>query len=697
MAWTHAGAFESLPELVRYHANPSEGIKRYDFSFGHLTQFADEENPYPDAEALTRRTLSHLSDLLPGRTPDEKETAQLVAFIESLTDPCLLNSSCIQSFHITPADNVDGHMMSLLLEAPAPPGERDTIEKSAPLPPIDPPPPVSLDALMARTDCENHTPARSGASESRFAERASALGVNHAHHMTAEMYYSPAYGYSIENTMIPAPMAVHDLDADCWPDLVFAGHDGEKAVIHKYFNEGGKGFRHELQAVPATMDAIGIVGTADLDADYEPELLVGNAFGARDMLIMDRNEPGPYAVIQSVSMSKATFGFAFGDYDGDGWSDVFASHWDVTPRPSFAPSLMQNRGGRVHAADREAGTTGAHLEQKFHLTPGFVDIDSDGDQDLLIASDFSTSEVVINTGGRFSVATDHSVITDENGTGAAIADFDNDGLMDWFATSIHSDNQLLQWGKSGNRLYRGADTTARFSDGTDDAGVRDGSWGWGACAADFNNDGWLDIFHENGFGYLPAHASATIPPQLMFGFGEVLKEFIDVRPRLFINRGDGTFDEVAEKWGIAPSLNGRGVACVDYDRDGDIDLVTSQNAAPARVLENRYAGSNSNSFVGLTLIGEQPNTAALGAIVKITTDGVTQMRQVELNGNFQSQDPGTLHFGLAGHTGTVDLEIMWPGGQRETVRALAVNRYHRVLQPGLRARADASVLTATSR
>ena len=189
------------------------------------------------------------------------------------------------------------------------------------------------------------------------------------------------------------------------------------------------------------------------------------------------------------------------------------------------------------------------------FTPNLSDIDGDGDMDLLMASDFETSQVMVNNGdGTFLKITDRNVIIDQNGMGAAVGDYDNDGDMDWFVTSIMQPPDLF-----GNRLYRNMGS-GTFEDATDEAGVADGGWGWAACFADFDNDRYLDVFHVNGW--------RAGDPDGGTGGDQV---------RFFHSLGDGTFEEKASMVGLSDQGQGRGVACFDAEQDGDIDIVIANN------------------------------------------------------------------------------------------------------------------------
>ncbi|HUG72038.1 MAG TPA: CRTAC1 family protein, partial [Steroidobacteraceae bacterium] len=221
-----------------------------------------------------------------------------------------------------------------------------------------------------------------------------------------------------------------------------------------------------------------------------------------------------------------------------------------------------------------------------------------------------------------------------------------------------------------------------FTDITEQAGVRDGYWGWGACAADFNNDGFIDLFHGNGFGYIPDDvAISDLTRSLQLEYSLTTSRFQGRSSRLFINNASGSFVEQAADWGIDAPSEGRGVACLDYERDGDIDLVVFDHSRRPQFFENRGGSGPGRRFMGIRLVGTSPNTDAIGARVFVTADvghgrGVqTQLRLSEANSNFNSQNVPDLHFGLGEAAIVSQLRVVWPGGSELTCTDVPVNRF----------------------
>jgi hypothetical protein len=228
--------------------------------------------------------------------------------------------------------------------------------------------------------------------------------------------------------------------------------------------------------------------------------------------------------------------------------------------------------------------------------------------------------------------------------GACLADYDNDGDLDWFVTSIWDPPSF----RTGNRLYRNAGN-GTFSDVTDAAGVRAGYWGWATSFADFNNDGHLDIYQENG-----------------------MRAPFDVDPaRFWVSNGNATFTERSGEVGINHTGQGRGVVCFDYDRDGDLDIFVANNSQAPKLFRND--GGNAQNSVTVKLRGAAPNTEAIGARVFATIGGMTQMRELRAGSNYVSQDPVEAFFGCGTATSVDDLRIEWPDGDVDILHDMPVN------------------------
>jgi hypothetical protein len=150
--------------------------------------------------------------------------------------------------------------------------------------------------------------------------------------------------------------------------------------------------------------------------------------------------------------------------------------------------------------------------------------------------------------------------------------------------------------------------------------------------------------------------------------------------RYFESQGDGTFVEAAQEAGLVDTGQGRGVACFDADRDGDLDLVITNNDELKSVVvyENLYAGSN--HFLTVRLNGNGINTDAIGAMIEISDGSRTQIREIRAGNHFVSQNPAEAHFGL-GSAMTVSMTIFWPDGTQSVLNNVSADQYLVVDQP----------------
>ena len=481
-------------------------------------------------------------------------------------------------------------------------------------------------------------------------------------------------------------VAAGDYDGDGWVDLYIVRGDIGPNLLFRNLGNGTFEEVGEKAGVALTRKAGSGPTFADYDGDGYLDLFLGGLEGTRPSLFRNRGD-GSFENLtdeSGIEIDHPTFSAAFGDYDRDGDLDLFLTHWGSRKKGSTHHLWRNNGDGSFNDVSVEAGISQSfqgRIDRTF--TPNFADIDSDGWPDLLIASDYGTSQVFINNrDGTFTNSTTPA-ISDENGMGAAVGDYDNDGDLDWFVSSVFDPVGKIEgtWGFSGNRLYRNrGDGT--FEDATDEAGVRDGLWGWGSCFADFNNDGFLDIFHVNGFIYSPVQEvgdSEEVPKIYLPTEGinslskRLIPQFLNDPSRLFISSGDGGFVERAQELGIDDTGQGRGVVCFDYDRDGDLDIFVANFGESPRLYRND--GGNELNFLNIKLKGPPPNTEAVGARIFLSAGGKTQMREFRSGSNFVSQDPVEAHFGLGGSEVVERIRITWPDGKRKTLRNVAANQF----------------------
>lgn len=501
------------------------------------------------------------------------------------------------------------------------------------------------------------------------------------------------------NRMGHQGIAVGDFDGDGLEDLYVAMGTGLPNLL---LVQGADGTVRDVaeQAGVAWLDDTKGVLFADTDNDGDQDLLM--AIGPTVVLAKNGgNGNFERFVSMRASTPAAFYSLSAADYDLDGDLDIYGTRYVHTaygvsiPLPFHdAENGPTNHLLRNDGEDRFTDVTAAvglnTHNTRFSLAGAWNDYDLDGDPDLYVANDFGRANLYRNDDGRFV-----DVAPQAGGASASWGDYDLDGDADLYVTRPSSAAGSRIAHEPGNSLLANqGDGT--FRDVGEDAGVRAGRWGWGAKFIDLNNDGLDDLVVRNGFltGAIADDLSSffwrNVAPQegsrYLQGWA-ALARLIDEgrswsgheRGSCFANLGDGTFADASFASGLDFLDDGRAVAAVDWDGDGDLDLWLKNRTGPQlRFMRNDHGGGE--HFLGLRLEGTLANRDAIGAQVDVQAGGRRFVRSVAAGDGYLSQSSKRLHFGL-GDAGIVDrVTIRWPGGEEERFGSLAVDRDYRIRQ-----------------
>ena len=495
----------------------------------------------------------------------------------------------------------------------------------------------------------------------RFVQRPSEALANAPQWQPTSLAEAPCQG----NIMDTGGLCAADFDGDGNTDLAMP-RMGLRPLL--FWGDGAFGWTP--QELGPAMEAAGCF-VADLDRDGRPDLLLtamaapGNRLyrnrGARDLEeVADANGLNP-----PVGSDARCLGFrsvSATDLGGDGDLDLYLTRWDVD-EASPAGRLLENDGSGQFADITEAAGLGGATH--FGYSAAFGDLDRNGKTDLVIAGDFSTTQVFAGTATGFvNTSRPWGIGTRENGMGSLLFDRDDDGDLDVLITGILGDPLVCGPNAplcDGNRLYRNQ-LPAPFARSEASAGLADGSWGWGMALWDADLDGDEDLLQTTGY-FTPFPDGVT--PELIAPYLPFEKD-----PVRFFARSGADFADAATAVGLDDTAEGRTALAVDMDNDGDLDLALSHNRGTVEVWETRAPAGRGWLKVRLLDRDCQP---AVGATVTLETSAGRQQRWVEANSSYLGNVLGPLHFGL-GSALPLRLSVLWPDGTSSSVGVGAPNR-----------------------
>jgi hypothetical protein len=506
---------------------------------------------------------------------------------------------------------------------------------------------------------------------------------------------SPEQKYILES--MSGGVALIDYDRDGWPDIYFTNSQtvdmalhGQKSRSALYHNNHDGTFTDvtEKAGVGYPCWAMGAV-VGDPDNDGWPDLLV-TCFGG--VVLYRNNGNGTFTdVTHTAGLDKdrqwAT-GAAFGDYDRDGWVDLFVSHYvdfDLHNMAAFgsadtcrylgidvqcgprglkgSPDSLYHNNRDGTFADVSAASGVGDPEHRYGLTAVWSDFDNDGKLDLLVTNDGQPNYLYRGNGaGKFTdEGFSSGVALNANGSaqanmGIAIGDYLHSGRMSFFIS--HFDNEYgALYRNDGDMQFTEASVLSGLAKGTS------GYVGWGDAFVDFSNQGWPDLFVVNGHVY-PQVDNA---PQ-----GVRYRE-----PKLlFLNRRDGSFRNISDVAGDAIQTRqvSRGMAIGDLFNDGRLDAVVENISGSPMIL--RPENGPSNHWISFQLEGSPGNRLALNARIQATAGDLVEMGEVFSGGSYLSQSDLRIHFGLGSHTTVNRAAILWPDGRQEVLTTLAADRFY---------------------
>jgi enediyne biosynthesis protein E4 len=536
-------------------------------------------------------------------------------------------------------------------------------------------------------------------------------------------------------------VAVGDLNNDGLQDLYFAGNQ----VTNKlYLNKGNLKFQDitkEANADKYTNQWSSGVNILDINADGLQDIYVCNtmhpkADSLRNNLFVNQGNdkngtPHFKEMAKEYGLDNASHSShaQFFDYDNDGDLDCFIG-------VNFIDTTYPNQFFTI-TTDGSAVTRDILLKNEYSdelkqpvfkdvsLEAGIVyagyshstlisDFNQDGWQDIYVANDYISNDLVFinNKNGTFTNrAAELFKHISNSAMGSDIGDINNDGLMDMFTTEmLPYDNKrkklflnpnnyttyiyneqykyLYQYVRNTLQLNRGLNPQTGFpvfSEISFLSNTQETDWSWTPLFADFDNDGFRDLFVTNGFpkditdhdfAQYRASNSSLLSKQDLY---DLIPE-VKIPNFLFKNNGDLTFEDVSTKWGLNIPSFSNGAIYADLDNDGDLEIVVNNIDDKAFVFKNTLKENESedekqkNNYLRIKLTGSDYNKSAFGAEVKIFYGNHQQVAQLLSGRGYLSKSENTLHFGLGNSQKVDSIQVKWVGGLTKTVKNINTNQ-----------------------
>ena len=529
-------------------------------------------------------------------------------------------------------------------------------------------------------------------------------------------------------------VACGDFNRDGNIDLYFTSNMGDNKF---YLNKGNLQFE-DITAISGAGGRQGPwktgVNAVDINADGKLDLYLCYSGAlppekrANQLFINTGNDAGGNPIFEekAAAYGLASTGFSnqsyFFDCDKDGDLDMLLLNHNPKNLPLLNEAgtaqlfkqdnpdkglrLYKQTNGTFADVTVASGINGSELS--YGLGLGISDFNNDGWPDFYVSNDYSVPDCfyINNKNGTFTNQLKNSIgHTSQFSMGNDVADINNDGLTDIFTLDMLPEDNRRQkllltpdnYEKFNENLRSGFyyqymrnmlqlnNGNGTFSEIGQQAGVSNTDWSWSALLADYDNDGWKDLYVTNGYyrdytnldfiNYMNDYVKEKGRLQR-----EDVMELIKGMPSsnvtnyIFQNKQGSSFQNNNQIWGISEASNSNGAIYADLDNDGDLDLVVNNINQPAFVYQNQSQKLNSNHFLQLQLIGEAGNTQGLGAKIKIFNAGEVQSLEQNPSRGYLSNVSFNLHFGLGNAAKADSLIITWSSGKVQKLYNVNANQ-----------------------
>lgn len=594
----------------------------------------------------------------------------------------------------------------------------------------------TLSILFVFTSCSGDE-ATSGSSKLFTSISPSSSGVDFQNKLieTEEAnYYKYMYSY------IGGGVAAADFNKDGLEDLFFISNTFDNKL---YLNQGDFQFEDSGQraGIEKRTGFDAGVSVADVNNDgwldiyitrggwktaegaFANMLYVNNGLAADGETITFTERAEEFGLADDNRSIQATFF----DYDKDGDLDVYVSNTpDFEDRAAkivdlvaarTAPEtlalkgsdkLYRNNGeGHFDDATEEAGI---FPDIGFGLNPQVGDLNHDGWLDIYVSNDFKIPDFAYLNNGDGTFREGRNELFKHisfNSMGGDIADIDNDGLTDVYTLDMNPADYVRSKTTMGmtqqsrfeemvrmdyhhqymHNMLQVSNGNGSFREVANLAGVANTDWSWAALLADFDLDGFNDVFVTNGVyrDVIDRDANNRILEDLRSNprkpSDKDFLEFTKMLPQqkltnfFFRNKGDFTFENVSYAWADSIPGYSNGAVYADLDNDGDLDVVVNNINDPATILRNNTVEDRSSGYLKVKLNGPDKNRMGVGAIVNLYLDNdQVQTRQLVNSRGFLSSVSNTLHFGM-GDDASVKLEVVWMDGKTQVIDNVSANQH----------------------